>query len=111
MDGHKAIMVRYFHSMTEDYSQVVDHISVPGRFSYLLIIGSSCHFGLKPIFHDKNYILNVEKDACLSLVKAKDKKFDSLFNLSLGILHLKKYHLQQCISHYILSFLNFFLYP
>lgn len=108
-DRHKA-KIRYLHSMTEDYSQIVDHISVPDWFSYLPIIDSSCHFGLKTIFHGKNYILNVEKGACLSLVKAKDKKFNSLFNLPSGFLHLKIYHLQQFISHCILSFLNFFLY-
>lgn len=60
--------------MTEDYSQVVDHISVSDRFNYLPVIARSCHFGLKPIFHDKINILNMEKDPHLSLVKAKDKK-------------------------------------
>lgn len=71
--------------MTEDYSQTADDILVPDRFVYLLIIDSSHCFGLKTILCDKNYIAHVQKKACLSLVKVKDKKSLTLIYLPLGI--------------------------
>lgn len=45
-----AVMFRYLQSTTEDYVQVVDHISVPDRFSYLLIMDRSCCFGFEANF-------------------------------------------------------------
>lgn len=74
-------MVRYLHSMTEDYSQVVDHTSVPDRFSYLPIIDSSCNFGLKPVFRDKNQMWG---KLYASLWWQQKTKNLTLFNLPSG---------------------------